>query len=114
MSQQNTATQPLNTMAMARGIYFNLDDAESLLCIREGQKVDEALKVAQTLSSGVHQLALRLSAAVDDGNSTFIAELEALALLSCISSSLVSASRCSIAAQSERYENVSRHKGGEA
>ncbi|HGM5182255.1 TPA: hypothetical protein ACXNRK_004401 [Pseudomonas aeruginosa] len=112
MQQKNQIAPSLNALTVNRGIFSDLFEEESLLCVREGRSLDEALRVAQTLSSGVHQISLRLSSAINNGDPVYINEVEAIALLSCISSSLISSSRRGIEISGEEAANTSRNDGG--
>lgn len=64
-----------------------------LFVIQEGVGLIDGLRYAADLGEGVHQLANRLAASINDGDMAYLAEVRALALLSEISSTLARASQ---------------------
>ena len=93
---------PKNTTAPSPAQLPNLNKMEfgdpellgaRLFAIQEGVSLIDGLRFAADLGEGVHQLANRLAASINDGDTAYLSEVRALAFLGEVASTLTRASQ---------------------
>ncbi|GEM_PF-1451888 len=104
-------SHPENTTAPSSAQQVTLNQMEfgdpqllgtRLFSIQEGVDLLDGLRYAADIGEGVHQLANRLAASINEGDLAYLAEVRALALLAEISSTLARASQYAMQRAGER------------
>jgi hypothetical protein len=93
--ENNTAPSGAQLPNLNKMEFGNPDlQGDNLFVIKEGVNVVDGLRFAADLGDGIHQLANRLAAAINnDGDITYLGEVRALAFLGEVASTLTRASQ---------------------
>ncbi|MCL8342930.1 hypothetical protein M9Y85_26945 [Pseudomonas mosselii] len=73
-----------------------------LFAIQEGVSLIDGLRFAADIGEGVHQLANRLAASINDGELAYLSEVRALAFLGEVASTLTRASQYALQKMGEQ------------
>lgn len=73
-----------------------------LFAIQEGVSLIDGLRCAADLGDGVHQLASRLAASINEGEPAYLSEVRALAFLGEVASALTRASQYALQKMGEQ------------
>ncbi|MCE1008749.1 hypothetical protein [Pseudomonas monteilii] len=92
---KNTTAPSLAQLPTLNKMEFGDPDLQGirLFVIKEGVDLVEGLRFAADLGDGVHQLANRLAASINDGELAYLSEVRALAFLGEVASTLTRASQ---------------------
>ncbi|MDR2309042.1 MAG: hypothetical protein LBE53_17865 [Paucimonas sp.] len=94
MSQpKNSTNAPVSQLPSLNQMEFGDLELQGirLFTIQEGVGLIDGLRFAADLGEGVHQLANRLAASINDGDMAYLSEVRALAFLSEVSGALARA-----------------------
>lgn len=83
MSQPQNSTAPVEVqqIGITELSFCGCQNGDYLLQTRAGTSVIEALDIAADLADGIQQVSMRFVAALDDGETIYVAEMRCLAML---------------------------------
>ncbi|WP_189665876.1 hypothetical protein [Pseudomonas anuradhapurensis] len=104
MHPKNTTTPSPAQLPNLKKMEFGDPDLQGgrLFVIQEGVDLVEGLRFAADLGDGVHQLANRLAASINDGELAYLSEVRALAFLGEVASTLTRASQYALQKMGEQ------------